>query len=134
MLKLFTLSISLSTGFPGGFVFPIFFSAGALGYAIHLIFPFIPLSVSIVGTLAGAGGGVMRMPFAIILLLAVVSNPALLPVSVISAFTSFLTATFLDAGSARRAMEESQAEVRETYSDDAEAARDADALDQGEME
>lgn len=121
VLKLFTLSISLSTGFPGGFVFPIFFSAGALGYAIHLIFPFIPLSVSIVGTLAGAGGGVMRMPFAIILLLAVVSNPALLPVSVISAFTSFLTATFLDAGSARRAMEESQAEMREIYSEDAEA-------------
>jgi hypothetical protein len=57
----------------------------------------------------------MRMPFAIILLLGVISSPALLPVSVISALTSFMTATMLDAGSARRAMEESQAEMRETY-------------------
>jgi H+/Cl- antiporter ClcA len=115
VLKLFTLSISLSTGFPGGFVFPVFFSSGALGYAIHLLFPIIPLPVSVVGTLAGVGGGVMRMPFAIILLLGVISSPALLPVSVISALTSFMTATMLDAGSARRAMEESQAEMRETY-------------------
>jgi H+/Cl- antiporter ClcA len=115
VLKLITLSISLSTGFPGGFVFPVFFSAGALGYAIHLLFPIIPLPVSLVGTLAGVSGGVMRMPFAIILLLGVISSPALLPVSVIAALTSFMTATMMDAGSARRAMEESQAEMRETY-------------------
>ncbi len=122
VLKLITLSVSLATGFPGGFVFPVFFSAGALGYAIHLIFPFIPLPVSMVGTLAGVGGGVMRMPFAIMLLLGVLSSPALLPVSIISALTSFMTATFLDAGSARRAMEESQADMWENYIEDAARA------------
>ena len=115
ILKLVSMSVSLATGFPGGFVFPVFFSAGALGFAIHLLFPFVPMPVAVVGTLAGVGGGLMRMPFAIILLLAVISAPALLPVSIISALTSFMTATFLDAGSARRAMEESAADIRETY-------------------
>ena len=115
VLKLVTLSVSLSTGFPGGFVFPVFFSAAALGHAIHLMFPIIPLPVSIVGTLAGVGGGVMRMPFAIILLLGVVASPQLLPISIISALTSFMTATFLDAGSARRAMEEAQIDRQGVY-------------------
>jgi H+/Cl- antiporter ClcA len=115
LVKLFTLSVSLATGFPGGFVFPLFFSAGSLGYAIHLLLPFIPLSVCIVGMLAGIGGGVMRMPFAAILLLLVLGNPALLPVSTMAAITSYLAASILDAGSARRAMREAIVERTETY-------------------
>jgi H+/Cl- antiporter ClcA len=115
VVKLFTLSVCLATGFPGGFVFPLFFSAGSIGYAIHLLLPFIPLPVCIVGMLAGIGGGVMRMPFAAILLLLVLGNPALLPVSTLAAITSFLAASILDAGSARRAMREAIIERRETY-------------------
>ena len=69
VVKLFTLSICLGSGFPGGFVFPLLFSAGSLGYAINLLFPFIPLSVAIVGTMAGIGGAVMRMPFTVIILM-----------------------------------------------------------------
>ncbi len=123
VLKLITLSVSLSTGFPGGYVFPIFFSAAALGYVIHIIFPIISLPVSIVGTLAGVGGGLMRMPFAVILLLTVISNPALLPVSVIASLTSFMTATMLAAGSAREALDEAQADLREVY-EEREGAND----------
>lgn len=115
VLKLITLSISLSTGFPGGFVFPVFFSAGALGIAIHLMLPFIPMSVAVLGTLAGVAGAVMRMPFTVVLLLAVVSAPSLLPVNIIAALTSFMLATFLHAGSARRAMEESQGAFKKIY-------------------
>jgi membrane protein implicated in regulation of membrane protease activity len=87
------------------------------------------MPVSVVGTLAGVGGGVMRMPFAIILLLAVVSSPSLLPVSVIAALTSFLAATWLDAGSARRAMEEAGEDRRETY-----AEEDASEGEKGDQE
>ncbi len=115
VLKLITLSISLTTGFPGGFVFPVIFSAGALGIAIHLLLPFIPMSVAVLGTLAGVAGAVMRMPFAVVLLLAVVSSPSLLPVNIIAALTSFMLATFLHAGSARRALEETQGEFKEIY-------------------
>jgi H+/Cl- antiporter ClcA len=115
VLKLVTLSVCLATGFPGGFVFPLFFSAGALGYALHLLLPFIPLPVCIVGMLAGIGGGVMRMPFAVILLLVVLGNPTLLPVATLSAVTSFLAASILDAGSARKALRQAVVDRVETY-------------------
>jgi len=115
VVKLVTLSICLATGFPGGFVFPLFFSAGSLGYAIHLLLPFIPLPVCIVGMLAGIGGGVMRMPFSAILLLMVIGNPVLLPVSALASITSYLGASILDAGSARKAMRQAVVERRETY-------------------
>ncbi len=132
VLKLVTLSVSLSTGFPGGFVFPVFFSAAALGYAIHLLFPVIPLSVSIVGTLAGVGGGVMRMPFAIILMLGVIASPELIPISIISALTSFMAASFLDAGSARRAMEESQIDSQDIYVKNASASEQSEKTKRNE--
>jgi len=115
VLKLFTLSLCLATGFPGGFVFPLFFSAGALGYAIHLLLPFIPLPVCIVGMLAGIGGAVMRMPFTVILLLMVLGNPMLLPVSALAALTSYLMASILDAGSARKVMRQAVTQRKEVY-------------------
>jgi H+/Cl- antiporter ClcA len=65
--------------------------------------------------LAGIGGAVMRMPFTVILLLLVLGNPALLPVSVLAAITSYLAAGILDAGSARRAMRQAEAERKEVY-------------------
>ena len=115
VLKLVTLSVCLATGFPGGFVFPLLFSAGSLGYAIHLLLPFIPLPVCVVGMLAGIGGGVMRMPFSVILLLMVIGNPVLLPVSAFAAITSYLGASILDAGSARKALRQAVVERGETY-------------------
>ena len=113
--KLFTLSVCLGSGFPGGFVFPLLFSAGSLGYATHLLFPFIPLSVAIVGMMAGMGGAVMRMPFTVVVLLLTLSNPNLLPVTIIAAFTGFLSATILSAGSARKAMYQASEKRRDLY-------------------
>jgi H+/Cl- antiporter ClcA len=115
LFKFFTLSICLSSGFPGGFVFPLLFSAGALGYAVHLFFPFISLSVAIVGMMAGIGGAVMRMPFTVILLMIMLSSPALMPISTTAAFTGFLSATLLEAGSARRAMYQASEQRKDLY-------------------
>jgi len=124
IFKLFTLGICFSTGFPGGFVFPLLFSAGSLGYAIHLLFPFIPLTVAIVGMMAGIGGAVMRMPFTVILLMLMLSNPALLPVSTIASLTGFLSATLLEAGNARRAMYQASEERKDLYISSEEKAND----------
>jgi H+/Cl- antiporter ClcA len=64
----------------------------------------MPLDVAIVGTMAGIGGAVMRMPFTVVMVLLTLSYPDLLPVTIIAAFTGFLSATLLEAGSARKAM------------------------------
>jgi H+/Cl- antiporter ClcA len=113
--KLFTLSVCLSSGFPGGFVFPLFFSAGSLGYAFHLLFPIIPLDVAMIGIMSGIGGAVMRMPFTIMVVIMVISAPNALPISIVAAFTGFLSATMLAAGNARKAMYQAADERKELY-------------------
>jgi len=115
VVKLITLSVCMCSGFPGGFVFPLFFSAGSLGYAIHLLFPFIPLDVAMIGIMAGIGGAVMRMPLTVMLVMMVLATPTALPISVVAAFTGFLSATFLEAGNARKAMYQAAQERREVY-------------------
>ena len=115
VLKLVTLSVCMGSGFPGGFVFPLFFSAGSLGYAIHLLFPFIPLTVVMIGTMAGIGGAVMRMPFTVLMVLTLFSSAAALPISIVAAFTGFLSATILEAGNARKAMFQAAKQRKEVY-------------------
>jgi chloride channel protein, CIC family len=127
VVKLFTLSVCFSSGFPGGFVFPLFFSAGSLGYAIHLLFPFIPLDITLVGTMAGVGGAVMRMPFTVVLVMILFSSISSVPVSIVAAFTGFLSATILEAGNARKAMYQAAKERREVY-----ASSEGEANDDGE--
>jgi len=113
--KLVTLSVCMSSGFPGGFVFPLLFSAGCLGYAIHLLFPFIPLDVAMIGIMSGIGGAVMRMPFTVMVVMMVLSGPTALPISIVAGFTGFLSATILEAGNARKAMYQAAQERREVY-------------------
>ncbi len=115
VVKLFTLSVCMSSGFPGGFVFPLFFSAGSLGYAIHLLFPFMPLDVAMIGIMAGIGGAVMRMPITVMIVMMVMSSPTALPISIVAAFTGFLSATILDAGNARKAMYKAAQVRKEVY-------------------
>jgi len=115
VVKLITLSVCMSSGFPGGFVFPLFFSAGSLGYAIHLLFPFIPLDVAMIGLMAGIGRAVMRMPLAVMVVMMVMYAPTALPISVVAAFTGFLSATILEAGNARKAMYQAAQERKEVY-------------------
>jgi H+/Cl- antiporter ClcA len=115
VVKLLTLSVCLSSGFPGGFVFPLFFSAGSLGYAIHLLFPFIPLDIAMICTMAGIGGAVMRMPFTILLVMMVFASPTALPISIVAAFTGFLSANILEAGNARKAMYQAAQARKEVY-------------------
>jgi H+/Cl- antiporter ClcA len=106
VIKLFTLSVCMQTGFPGGFIFPILFSAGALGAAINLLFPFIPLTVAMLCLMAGAGGALMRLPFSIIMLLTLLTAPDFAPFLIVAAFSGFLVATFVQAGNARHAYQE----------------------------
>ncbi len=113
--KLFTLSVCLSSGFPGGFVFPLFFSAGSLGYALHLLFPFIPLDVAMISMMAGVGGAVMRMPFTVVMVMVLFAAPSAAPILIIASFTGFLSATILEAGNARKAMYQAAQERKDVY-------------------
>jgi len=71
--KLMATSLVLSTGWKGGYIFPIMFAGIALGLAGKLIFPGIPTAVTVAATLAGVLVTVLRAPlFAALFTLALV--------------------------------------------------------------
>jgi H+/Cl- antiporter ClcA len=62
LVKLVVTSLLLSTGWKGGYIFPTMFAGVALGIAVHLILPSIPLPVAVATTMAGAMVTTMKAP------------------------------------------------------------------------
>jgi len=60
--KLLATCLLLTTGWKGGYVFPIMFAGVALGMAGKLIFPGVPTAVTVAATLAGALVATFRAP------------------------------------------------------------------------
>ncbi len=60
--KLFATSLLLATGWKGGYIFPILFAGVALGMAGKLLFPGVPLAVTVAATVAGALVAALRAP------------------------------------------------------------------------
>ncbi len=54
-LKMVTLTVSLGTGFYGGPFFPMFFIGGSVGAVLHLLFPAVPLALTVGATMAATG-------------------------------------------------------------------------------
>ena len=54
LVKLFATSLLLATGWKGGYIFPILFASVALGLAVSLLFPGIPVAVAVAATMSGA--------------------------------------------------------------------------------
>jgi H+/Cl- antiporter ClcA len=62
LTKLGATILVLSTGWKGGYIFPILFSSVALGMALDLLFPNIPTPVAVAATMAGVLVAVLRAP------------------------------------------------------------------------
>jgi H+/Cl- antiporter ClcA len=60
--KLFATSLLLATGWKGGYIFPILFASVALGQAVGLLFPDIPVAVIVAATMAGALVAALKAP------------------------------------------------------------------------
>jgi H+/Cl- antiporter ClcA len=73
VVKAVVTCLCLATGFKGGYVFPIMFVSVALGLAVHLLFPHIPLAVAVAATLGGALVATFQAPlFAVLFTLVMV--------------------------------------------------------------
>jgi H+/Cl- antiporter ClcA len=73
VVKALVTCLCLATGWKGGYVFPIMFVSVALGLAVDLIFPDIPLAVAVAATLGGALVATFQAPlFAILFTLVMV--------------------------------------------------------------
>lgn len=88
--KMFAISFTLHSGFLGGFIFPLFFIGANVGLAIAMAIPQVHPTLGMVCLMAAVNVAVTKTPISTSIILTVLSGTAMLPVIVISSFTSFL--------------------------------------------
>lgn len=90
LLKIVVTCLCLNTGFFGGRIFPSFFAGGALGMAIYLLFPAIPLVVCMLCVLSALAVSIMKIPVSMTLIVGALIQPGLAPIIAIAIIVSFL--------------------------------------------
>jgi len=106
--KLLATTVLLTTGWKGGYIFPIMFASAALGLAVSLLFPGIPVAVAVAGTMAGALVAALKAPlFAALFTLVLVQKETAAVVAVAVVMSALLTA-LLALRAARRAADSAQ--------------------------
>ena len=112
LVKLFATSLLLATGWKGGYIFPIMFASIALGLALDLLFPGVPVAVCVAATMAGALVAALRAPlFAALFTLVLVQKETAAVVSVAVVASALLSALFVMLQS-RRASAQAQADQK----------------------
>lgn len=72
--KLIAISITVTSGWRGGFIIPLFFVGATLGLIIHQLFPTINLTLAIVSCMAAVNTCVTRTPMSTTILLATLTG------------------------------------------------------------
>lgn len=74
IFKLIAISITVTSGWRGGFIIPLFFVGATLGLIIHKLFPCINLTLAIVSCMAAINACVTRTPMSTTILLATLTG------------------------------------------------------------
>lgn len=69
ILKIIAISITVTSGWRGGFIIPLFFVGATLGLIMHQLFPTINLTLAIVSCMAAINACVTRTPMSTTILL-----------------------------------------------------------------
>ncbi|MCU0861722.1 MAG: chloride channel protein [Methanomassiliicoccales archaeon] len=88
LLKIFLSNVCISTGWAGGYIFPLLFSGLAMGMAVSLLLPFIPAAVCMVCVMGGAFVAVLKSPIAVAMITAVLFSTSLVPVTAVAVVTA----------------------------------------------
>jgi H+/Cl- antiporter ClcA len=64
LAKILATAGALSTGFIGGAIFPMFFVGGTLGTVVTLLFPAIPIALSVGCAMVAVTAGILPIPIA----------------------------------------------------------------------
>ncbi|MDQ8182237.1 chloride channel protein [Pelagicoccus sp. SDUM812005] len=90
-LKMLAVSVTLNSGFRGGFIFPLFFIGGTAGAALSIATAgWLPLPLSIVCLMAAANVGVTRTPISTTILLGTLTSLSLTPLVLAASLTAFV--------------------------------------------
>lgn len=129
--KLVAISLSVAGGYRGGYIFPLFAAAAALGRAVYYIFPFIPVQLCVLCLAAAVNVAVTRTSLATTIILTYLAGEpnalsSILAASLVSLFvTGYMP--FIASQISRVDMEHS------TYrlSDDDEVSEMGDTVTEG---
>ena len=90
LAKMFLTNLALTTGWKGGYIFPILFAGAAIGMAVDIVFPFIPQSVAMTTVMAGMTVATLRSPIFVALLITALTQRELTPAMAVAVVCSFL--------------------------------------------
>jgi H+/Cl- antiporter ClcA len=108
LAKLLATSLLLATGWKGGYIFPIMFASAALGLAVNLVFPGVPVAVAVAATMAGALVAALKAPlFAALFTMVLVQKETAAVIAVAVVASALLTA-LVALRRARRAADPAQ--------------------------
>ena len=82
--KLLASGVTLSTGWKGGFIIPLFFMGACLGEAGHIIFPHTNEAVLVAALMAACTVGVTKTPLGSVLVVTEMAGLTLLPTTLIA--------------------------------------------------
>lgn len=74
VFKVVAIAITVTSGWRGGFIIPLFFTGATLGLIIHQLFPSVNLSLAIVSCMAAINACVTRTPMSTTILLATLTG------------------------------------------------------------
>ncbi|WP_166383082.1 chloride channel protein [Polaribacter sp. 11A2H] len=74
IFKIIAISVTVTSGWRGGFIIPLFFVGTTLGLIIHHFFPSISVSLAIICCMAGINACVTRTPMSTTILLATLTG------------------------------------------------------------
>lgn len=74
VFKIMAISVTVTSGWRGGFIIPLFFVGATLGLIIHQLFPSVNLSLAIVSCMAAINACVTRTPMSTTILLATLTG------------------------------------------------------------
>ncbi len=74
VFKIIAISITVTSGWRGGFIIPLFFVGATLGLIIHHVFPSINQTLAIVSCMAAINACVTRTPMSTTILLATLTG------------------------------------------------------------
>ena len=108
LVKLFATALLLATGWKGGYIFPIMFASVALGLAVNLLFPAIPVAATVAATMAGALVAALKAPLFAALFTSALVQVETSPVIAVAVVVSALLTALLALYAARRAAAQAQ--------------------------
>lgn len=74
VFKVIAISVTVTSGWRGGFIIPLFFAGATLGLILHQLFPTIKLSLAVISCMAAVNACVTRTPMSTTILLATLTG------------------------------------------------------------